>query len=127
MINTILFYAKIYMIFTLDSIGINWRNLASMLLVLIVGSMLVVVMNALIAKKAILYIHHEHGAEVADKFVERMKKKLWHILGYALFIVFLGGGIFFLIVLPGCPIYICLLYTSPSPRDQRGSRMPSSA
>ena len=22
---------------------------------------------------------------------------------------------------------ICLLYTSPSPRDQRGSRMPSSA
>ena len=24
----------------------------------------------------------------------------------------------------GCP---CLLYTSPSPRDQRGSRMPSSA
>ena len=24
-------------------------------------------------------------------------------------------------------IYPCLLYTSPSPRDQRGSRMPSSA
>ena len=24
-------------------------------------------------------------------------------------------------------ISICLLYTSPSPRDQRGSRMPSSA
>ena len=23
--------------------------------------------------------------------------------------------------------YYCLLYTSPSPRDQRGSRMPSSA
>ena len=30
-------------------------------------------------------------------------------------------------VAPGEPIYICLLYTSPSPRDQRGSRMPSSA
>ena len=28
--------------------------------------------------------------------------------------------------LPGM-IYFCLLYTSPSPRDQRGSRMPSSA
>ena len=27
------------------------------------------------------------------------------------------------VVMPG----ICLLYTSPSPRDQRGSRMPSSA
>ena len=25
------------------------------------------------------------------------------------------------------PPRICLLYTSPSPRDQRGSRMPSSA
>ena len=25
------------------------------------------------------------------------------------------------------PLNICLLYTSPSPRDQRGSRMPSSA
>ena len=32
---------------------------------------------------------------------------------------------------PGASIgrrfFICLLYTSPSPRDQRGSRMPSSA
>ena len=27
----------------------------------------------------------------------------------------------------GQRITICLLYTSPSPRDQRGSRMPSSA
>ena len=25
------------------------------------------------------------------------------------------------------PVRACLLYTSPSPRDQRGSRMPSSA
>ena len=25
------------------------------------------------------------------------------------------------------PLTVCLLYTSPSPRDQRGSRMPSSA
>ena len=27
----------------------------------------------------------------------------------------------------GADLIICLLYTSPSPRDQRGSRMPSSA
>ena len=27
----------------------------------------------------------------------------------------------------GATLYSCLLYTSPSPRDQRGSRMPSSA
>ena len=26
-----------------------------------------------------------------------------------------------------CSVLACLLYTSPSPRDQRGSRMPSSA
>ena len=29
--------------------------------------------------------------------------------------------------LMGMLLYPCLLYTSPSPRDQRGSRMPSSA
>ena len=28
---------------------------------------------------------------------------------------------------PGYQLVNCLLYTSPSPRDQRGSRMPSSA
>ena len=28
---------------------------------------------------------------------------------------------------PRARLQICLLYTSPSPRDQRGSRMPSSA
>ena len=28
---------------------------------------------------------------------------------------------------PALQSLICLLYTSPSPRDQRGSRMPSSA
>ena len=29
--------------------------------------------------------------------------------------------------LGGAKNHLCLLYTSPSPRDQRGSRMPSSA
>ena len=28
---------------------------------------------------------------------------------------------------PSQSIYVCLLYTSPSPRDKRQSRMPSSA
>ena len=31
------------------------------------------------------------------------------------------------ITLDNSQLLICLLYTSPSPRDQRGSRMPSSA
>ena len=30
-------------------------------------------------------------------------------------------------LLPPAITMVCLLYTSPSPRDQRGSRMPSSA
>ena len=35
-------------------------------------------------------------------------------------LMMMGAGI-------GWGLYSCLLYTSPSPRDQRGSRMPSSA
>ena len=35
-----------------------------------------------------------------------------------------GGG---KVEVPLCGTSTCLLYTSPSPRDQRGSRMPSSA
>ena len=31
------------------------------------------------------------------------------------------------LAVPKGQLTICLLYTSPSPRDQRGSRMPSSA
>ena len=36
-------------------------------------------------------------------------------------------GAFCFMVTDGKTLYACLLYTSPSPRDQRGSRMPSSA
>ena len=38
-----------------------------------------------------------------------------------------AGGSQFRIVRSGTTANPCLLYTSPSPRDQRGSRMPSSA
>ena len=31
------------------------------------------------------------------------------------------------LILTDVGLEVCLLYTSPSPRDQRGSRMPSSA
>ena len=31
------------------------------------------------------------------------------------------------LIMPDAGFIICLLYTSPSPRDQSGSRMPSSA
>ena len=46
-----------------------------------------------------------------------MNPKWWLIVLGALGIL-LGSGNY---------IDACLLYTSPSPRDQRGSRMPSSA
>ena len=36
-------------------------------------------------------------------------------------------GVAFAITSFSCTVPVCLLYTSPSPRDQRGSRMPSSA
>ena len=39
----------------------------------------------------------------------------------------LSDGSISLNISGGTGAYTCLLYTSPSPRDQRGSRMPSSA
>ena len=47
---------------------------------------------------------------------------LSEVLGYYMPIIpIFSSGVVFKHIL------ICLLYTSPSPRDQRGSRMPSSA
>ena len=45
--------------------------------------------------------YDEIVTELGDAYVHLTEKQLW--------------------------ILACLLYTSPSPRDQRGSRMPSSA
>ena len=52
-------------------------------------------------------------------------KNKWYYDGIMLagVVIFLS---IFLFASPGLLGY-CLLYTSPSPRDQRGSRMPSSA
>jgi len=38
-----------------------------------------------------------------------------------------GNALYHVVYLEPSGFVICLLYTSPSPRDQRGSRMPSSA
>ena len=48
---------------------------------------------------------------------------IFGFMDYAVVIVVIIAGI----TLIQRMIYTCLLYTSPSPRDQRGSRMPSSA
>ena len=39
----------------------------------------------------------------------------------------MGGALILIVILVTTLLWGCLLYTSPSPRDQRGSRMPSSA
>ena len=58
------------------------------------------------------------------------KISLTIIVGIAAYLAYLAAYIF-AIVFGGLFTIIhvgaCLLYTSPSPRDQRGSRMPSSA
>ena len=41
--------------------------------------------------------------------------------------VVIGGGVESISLVQNQHMNTCLLYTSPSPRDQRGSRMPSSA
>ena len=59
----------------------------------------------------------------------RASTRGWHYVGTILAILTLLGIVILQkwVFLP-LPIFCgCLLYTSPSPRDQRGSRMPSSA
>ena len=55
--------------------------------------------------------------KTADAVERAMNMPLVTLIGYvSLFLIAFGNL-----------VNVCLLYTSPSPRDQRGSRMPSSA
>ena len=59
-----------------------------------------------------------------------IRKYLWRQAWLFNIIWFVGYGILLLVNRPGqqaMPDMICLLYTSPSPRDRQKSRMPSSA
>ena len=58
-------------------------------------------------------------------YKEAFEKKYSIKLGFMSF--FVKAAVESLKKFPTVNAYICLLYTSPSPRDQRGSRMPSSA
>ena len=74
----------------------------------------------------IFYLHSMHeGVQVSSK-LEQLQALLAPVvegLGYQCWgIEYVSQGKHSVL-----RIYICLLYTSPSPRDQRGSRMPSSA
>ena len=64
-------------------------------------------------KAAYLKVEAERGIKVFQKYAEIEQDPSWA----QVFGDYLGNVQF----------AICLLYTSPSPRDQRGSRMPSSA
>ena len=65
-----------------------------------------------------LYQHPEHGGTMTKLFLPLLNvENPFSSVQLGWLAVLLFGGV----------IVGCLLYTSPSPRDQRGSRMPSSA
>ena len=64
------------------------------------------------------------GNPTRMELVEMYAQKSGHPVNHLVF--YYAFGLFKIAVIIQ-QIYYCLLYTSPSPRDQRGSRMPSSA
>ena len=62
--------------------------------------------------------------EQIQEFVRRVQEAECIIVGGASGLSAAGGGDFYY---SDTPSFRCLLYTSPSPRDISGSRMPSSA
>ena len=60
------------------------------------------------------FTHALYTGEISYGFIQR--RKIWYTITAAVIIISFIGL-----------LIRCLLYTSPSPRDQRGSRMPSSA
>ena len=82
------------------------------------------------------YINHSKGIASWLLTLDHKRIGLMYLMGVSA--SFFLGGIFALAIRlelfsPGMQLFSaaqynhCLLYTSPSPRDQRGSRMPSSA
>ena len=69
---------------------------------------------------------NEANTEMLDNFytyLETEDKKYLKLANKQLREILKGAGFGILLILP----FSCLLYTSPSPRDSRKSRMPSSA
>ena len=63
-----------------------------------------------------------------NDIVGELRQKKTDLLGFAnAFAAGVNKGVISIADLPFDLINICLLYTSPSPRDKRQSRMPSSA
>ena len=83
-------------------------------------------------------ISPDEVAKLEDKFeIKSNERKLKNFLKKLTFVALVTMSIYHFyasgfgtirdILHRGIHISFCLLYTSPSPRDQRGSRMPSSA
>ena len=81
-------------------------------------------------RNTILIVTSDHGWQFGEKTAWR-KNTMWERTTRIPLLIVAPG-----ITTPGTvsdspvslvDLYPCLLYTSPSPRDQRGSRMPSSA
>ena len=72
----------------------------------------------------LLRVHHAHG--VGCTSLSNQLERLYTVHTVSL-IGALVSGIVLIVLLLRSTARACLLYTSPSPRDQRGSRMPSSA
>ena len=73
----------------------------------------------------VIYLHMFRGLLYGS--YKQPRELVW-IFGMLIYLVLMGEA-FMGYLLPGGQMsyWGCLLYTSPSPRDQRGSRMPSSA
>ena len=70
----------------------------------------------------------EKNEERSIYSVSELTRKIRNLLEYKIGEVWVEGEISNLRKqASGHQYFTCLLYTSPSPRDQRGSRMPSSA
>ena len=79
--------------------------------------------DAIIVRKVTAYLVMK--GRIGEKEMKRRVELFLIILLPILGLVFLGGKIMTLTKRPEQKI--CLLYTSPSPRDRSVSRMPSSA
>ena len=67
--------------------------------------------------------------EFVRLYIEKVKENFVWIRGYKNFPIYkiVSGAAVAAIFITSVPEKVCLLYTSPSPRDYPGSRMPSSA
>ena len=109
---------------------------------LLVATILVIFMNAGFAMVEAGMCRQKNAVNILAKnlFVFALAVTAYWFIGYSLMYGgsvadgwFYFNGLFFdptvtaEMVTDGSLVPTCLLYTSPSPRDQRGSRMPSSA